>query len=154
MINILIGVLWMFFLDNWSVLSFTSGYLIGLLILFGLQRFISSKYYLFTLLDVLKLFLIFIAELFASSIVVIGKILQPRITIKPGILALNTSLEGEVEVTLLALLITLTPGSVVIEISPDNKVLYVHAMDIPELSDGVRQSQIRFEKAIKRVTRP
>ena len=102
----------------------------------------------------LKLFLIFIAELFASSIVVIGKILQPRITIKPGILALNTSLEGEVEVTLLALLITLTPGSVVIEISPDNKVLYVHAMDIPELSDGVRQSQIRFEKAIKRVTRP
>jgi len=67
---------------------------------------------------------------------------------------LNTSLEGEVEVTLLALLITLTPGSVVIEISPDNKVLYVHAMDIPELSDGVRQSQIRFEKAIKRVTRP
>ncbi len=135
-------------------MSFTSGYLIGLLILFGLQRFISSKYYLFTLLDVLKLFLLFIAELFTSSMVVIGKILQPKINIKPGILSLDTSLQGDVEVTLLALLLTLTPGSVVIEISPDNKVLYVHAMDIPELSDGVRRSQIRFERAIKKVTRP
>jgi multicomponent Na+:H+ antiporter subunit E len=53
---------------------------------------------------------------------------------------------------LLAALITLTPGSVVIEISPDNKVLYIHAMDIPELSDGVFRSKLQFEEAIRKVT--
>ena len=51
------------------------------------------------------------------------------------------------------MLITLTPGSVVMEISPDGKTLYVHAMDIPESSDAVLKSTKAFEKAIKDVTR-
>jgi len=39
------------------------------------------------------------------------------------------------------------------EVSPDNKVLYIHAMDIPELSDLVLRSRDKFEEAIKKVTR-
>ncbi|MDD4752995.1 MAG: Na+/H+ antiporter subunit E [Desulfitobacteriaceae bacterium] len=154
LINLFIGFLWMFFQDNWSVLSFFSGYLIGLFVLFVLRRFTSTKYYLFTLQAVVQLFSIFIYELFASSILVIWKIIQPKINIRPGIFSLETSLQGDIEITLLALLITLTPGSVVMEISPDNKVFYIHAMDIPELSDSVLRSKTRFEEAIKKVTRP
>lgn len=154
LINLFIGFLWMFFQDDWSVLSFFSGYLFGLFVLFILGRFISAKYYLFTLQAVVNLFLLFIYELFTSSILVIGKTIKPKIDIKPGIFSLETSLQGDIEVTLLALLLTLTPGSVVIDISPDNKVFYIHAMDIPELSDAVLKSKIKFEEAIKKVTRP
>ena len=39
------------------------------------------------------------------------------------------------------------------EVSDDGKVLYVHAMDIPESSDAVIKSKNAFEKAIKDVTR-
>ncbi len=84
----------------------------------------------------------------------IAKIIKPKLDIKPGIISFETDLEGDIEVTLLALLLTLTPGSVVVEISPNNKVLYIHAMDIPGLSDGVFQSKLRFEEAIRKVTRP
>lgn len=154
LINLFIGFLWMFFQDDWSILSFFSGYLFGLFVLFILGRFISAKYYLFTLQAVVNLFLLFIYELFTSSILVIGKTIKPKIDIKPGIFSLETSLQGDIEVTLLALLLTLTPGSVVIDISPDNKVFYIHAMDIPELSDAVLKSKIKFEEAIKKVTRP
>ncbi|MGI6119495.1 MAG: Na+/H+ antiporter subunit E [Desulfosporosinus sp.] len=154
LVNIFIGVLWMFFNDDWSVLTFFSGYLFGLLVLFVLRRFMASEYYPLTLYAVVRLFLIFIYELCTSSILVIRKIIQPKINIKPGIYQLETSLQGDVEVTLLALLITLTPGSVVMEISADNKILYVHAMDFPEVSDAVLQSKHRFEEAIKKVTRP
>ncbi|MDD4335072.1 MAG: Na+/H+ antiporter subunit E [Desulfotomaculaceae bacterium] len=154
LINLFIGFLWMFLQDDWSVLSFFSGYLFGLFVLFILARFISAKYYLFTLQAVVNLFLIFICELFLSSILVIGKTIKPKIDIKPGIFSLETSLQGDAEVTLLALLITLTPGSVVVDISRDNKVFYIHAMDIPELSDAVLKSKSKFEDAIKKVTRP
>lgn len=154
LINLFIGFLWMFFQDDWSILSFFSGYLFGLFVLFILGRFISAKYYLFTLQAVVNLFLLFIYELFTSSILVIGKTIKPKIDIKPGIFSLETSLQGDIEVTLLALLLTLTPGSVVIDVSPDNKVFYIHAMDIPELSDAVLKSKIKFEEAIKKVTRP
>ncbi|NLP41792.1 MAG: Na+/H+ antiporter subunit E [Veillonellaceae bacterium] len=153
LINLFIGFLWMFFQDNWSGLTFISGYLFGIFVLFILRRFLSSKFYLFTLKDVMKLFFIFIHELFASSIVVIQRIIRPKINIKPGIFSVETSLKGDVEVTLLALLLTLTPGSVVMEISSDNKVMYIHAMDIPEMSDSVLRSKGKFEEAIKKVSR-
>ena len=51
------------------------------------------------------------------------------------------------------MLITLTPGSVVMEISPNGKIFYIHAMDIPESSDAVLRSRDKFEAAIKKVTR-
>ncbi len=152
LINLFIGFLWMFLQDDWSALSFLSGYLVGLVVLFVMRKFFSSQYYLFTVQAVINLFLLFIYQLFASSIVVIQRIIKPKLDIKPGIVAFETDLERDIEVTLLAALITLTPGSVVVEISPDNKVLYIHAMDIPELSDGVFLSKLKFEEAIRKVT--
>lgn len=153
LINLFIGVLWMFFQDNWSVLTFFSGFLFGLIVLYILRRFLPAKFYPVTLLAILKLVLVFIYELFSSSMLVIRQVTKPKINISPGIFTLETDLEGELEVTLLALLLSLTPGSVVVEISPDNKRFFIHAMDIPNSSNAVMKSKDRFETAIKRVTR-
>jgi multicomponent Na+:H+ antiporter subunit E len=153
LVNLLIGVIWMFLQDDWSVLTFFSGYLFGLLVLYILRRYLPTKFYLVTLLAIFQLFMVFIYELFTSSILVIKQILRPKINITPGIFTLETQLEGDLEVTLLALLLTLTPGSVVIEVSSDSKKFYIHAMDIPESSNAVLQSKVKFEKAIKKVTR-
>lgn len=153
LINIFIGVLWMFFQDNWSALTFLSGYLFGLFVLFILRGFLPTKFYPFTLQAVINLFFLFIYEIFTSSVSVIQRIIKPKLDITPGIISFRTCLEGDIEVTLLALLTTLTPGSVVMEISSDNKVFYVHAMDIPDLSDSVLRSICRFENAIMKVTR-
>lgn len=153
LVNLLIGVIWMFLQDDWSVLTFFSGYLFGLLVLYILRRYLPTKFYLVTLLAIFQLFMVFIYELFTSSILVIKQIIRPKINITPGIITLETQLEGDLEVTLLALLLTLTPGSVVIEVSSDSKKFYIHAMDIPESSNAVLQSKVKFEKAIKKVTR-
>jgi multicomponent Na+:H+ antiporter subunit E len=153
LINLLIGIVWMFLQDDWSVLTFFSGYLFGLLVLFILRRYLPTKFYLVTIIAIVQLFLVFIIELFTSSILVIRQIIRPRINITPGIFTLETELEGDLEITLLALLLTLTPGSVVVEVSSDGKKFYIHAMDIPESSDSVLLSKNKFEKAIKKVTR-
>jgi multicomponent Na+:H+ antiporter subunit E len=153
LVNLLIGVIWMFLQDDWSVLTFFSGYLFGLLVLYILRRYLPTKFYLVTLLAIVQLFFVFIYELFTSSILVIRQILRPKINITPGIFTLETELEGDLEVTLLALLLTLTPGSVVVEVTSDSKKFYIHAMDIPESSNAVLLSKAKFEKAIKKVTR-
>lgn len=153
LINLFIALLWMFLQDEWSVLTFFSGYLVGVLVLFLMRRFFPHSFYLITFISILKLFLVFIRELISSSVLVIRQVIRPRINITPGIFTLKTDLEGDLEVTLLALLLTLTPGSVVVEISSDSKVFYIHAMDIPESSDAVIKSSKIFEKAIKDVTR-
>lgn len=154
LVNLLIGFLWMFLQDDWSFLTFFTGYIFGLLVIFIFCRFLTTKFYLFTLYAVIRLFFLLVHEVFTSSIMIIREIVKPKIDIKPGIVATKTDLESDFEVTLLAMLITFTPGSTVMEISPDKKVLYFHTMDIPEIRDAVLQSQAKFEKAIKRVTRP
>lgn len=154
LLNLLIGFMWMFFQDHWSMLTFLSGYCFGLFVLFLLRRFFSTKFYPITLFYVVNLIIVFMYELFASSVLVIKQILRPKLNISPGIFTLETDLETDLEITLLAMLITLTPGSVVTEISHDGKRFYIHAMDIPESSNAVLRSQKKFEAAIKKVTRP
>src|SRR5690606_32744405 len=153
LVNIFIAFLWMFFQDEWRFLSFLSGYIVGLLILFFMRRFFKKPFYLFFVWAALKLVFVFTRELLSSAILVIRQVLRPKINITPGIFRVDTDLEGDVEITLISLLICLTPGSVVMEVTPDGKSLYVHAMDVPESKESVLRSQIIFERAIKDVTR-
>jgi multicomponent Na+:H+ antiporter subunit E len=48
----------------------------------------------------------------------------------PGVVAIPLDARTDTEITLLANLITLTPGSVSLDLSEDRRVLYVHAMYI------------------------
>lgn len=153
LLNIFIAYLWMFLQDEMSVLNFISGYIVGLFILLCMRRFFKKPFYLFTLTAALKLLIIFIHELITSSMMVMKHVLRPKIDVKPGIFKVDTDLEGDLEITLLSLLICLTPGSVVMEITPDSKTLYVHGLNMPESKDSVLKSKSVFEKAIKDVTR-
>ncbi|MNI94003.1 Na(+)/H(+) antiporter subunit E [compost metagenome] len=80
-------------------------------------------------------------------------VLQPKLDVKPGIFKVETDLEGDLEITLLSLLICLTPGSVVMEVSTDSKMLYIHGLNMPDSKESVLKSKAIFEKAIKDVTR-
>ncbi|MEG6522289.1 Na+/H+ antiporter subunit E [Desulfotomaculum sp. 1211_IL3151] len=153
LLNLFIAFLWMFLQDEWKVLTFFSGYLIGMALIFSMRRFFSTVFYAKRLIAVVKLFFIFIKELVLSSILVIRQILRPRINITPGIFRLTTELKGDWEITTLTLLLTLTPGSVVMEVVPEENLCYIHVMDIPESRDAVLHATKSFEKAIMEVTR-
>ena len=138
---------------NGNPSSFIVGYLLGILILLGFRKFFNSRFYLIKVWAVIKLFFLFIKELILANISVLKVIIKPTLDMKPGIFALQTDLKQPWEITLLANLITLTPGTLVIDVSDDNSTLYIHAMDINDVQleiDGIKNS---FEKAIMEVSR-
>jgi len=155
LLNLFIALLWVLFKDQTEFVpeTFYAGFLIGLVIVFMMRRFFGGRFYLHRLYSVVKLILIFISETFQSAVLVIKQILSPKIDIQPGIFKYETRLEGEWEVTTIALLLTLTPGSVVMEVSPKGNELYIHAMDIERHRKNLENSLARFEKAIMEVTR-
>lgn len=155
LLNLCIALLWMLFRDEGilRLSTFISGYLVGIVIVFLMYRFYGKKFYLQRVYAALKLVLIFNSELFQSAYLVLKTILNPQLDLKPGIFRYETVLKGEWEVPLLALLLTLTPGSVVMEVTPEGNVFYVHAMDIVKYKDNLLQSLAKFEKAIMEVTR-
>lgn len=139
--------------DEWSYFTFTVGYMIGLSLIFLMRRFFPTSFYLKRIFATVKFLIVVMRELISSSVFVIRLVLNPRIIFVPGIFKLETVLESDWEVTILSLLITLTPGSVVLQVSPDGKTLYIHAMDMPSVTSTVIKSIHAFEEAIMGVTR-
>ncbi|WP_153723188.1 Na+/H+ antiporter subunit E [Sporosarcina cascadiensis] len=155
LLNLFIALLWMLLMDE-DELKFTTffmGFLVGIGIIFFSNRFFGTHFYLRRIYAACKLLLIFIRELTQSSIVIISQIIRPKLKIKPGIFKYETILTSDVEVTMLSMLLTLTPGSVVMEVSLEGNELYIHAMDVEESRDGLIKQLKNFEKAIMEVTR-
>lgn len=152
-VNIFLAFLWMLLRDSWSGLDFLTGYLVGLLLVFGMRRFYSTPFYMRRVLALGRLMVLFIKELVQSSMFVIRQILSPRMTFIPGIFKLDTRLEGDWEITVLCLLITLTPGSVVVETGPEQRCLYIHAMDVEAARHSLIHTVHAYEQAIMGVTR-
>ncbi|WP_342506779.1 Na+/H+ antiporter subunit E [Sporosarcina sp. FSL K6-2383] len=155
LLNLFIAFLWMTLMDEDELrfTTFFAGFLVGIGIIFFMHRFFGTQFYLRRLYATIKLLFIFISELTQSSIIVLKQILSPRLKIKPGIFKYETVLKSDVEVTMLSLLLTLTPGSVVMEVSPEGNVLYIHAMDVEQSKDALLTQLGNFEKAIMEVTR-
>ncbi|MCM3766413.1 Na+/H+ antiporter subunit E [Neobacillus niacini] len=153
LLNMVLAYLWMFIKVSFDPNSFVKGYLFGLLIIFVLRRFFKSRFYLFRIWSFIKLSFIFLRELILSNIAIVKIVLKPKLDMRPGIFALQTDLTKDWQITLLSSLITLTPGTLVIDVSEDNKILFVHAMDIGEVEEEINSIKNTFEKAILEVSR-
>lgn len=153
LLNVFLAFVWMFLKNEYTGNTFLVGYFFGLLILLGIRRFFGSRFYLLRVFAVVKLVFIFIRELILSNISVLKVILKPKLDIRPGIFALETELRKDWEITILANLITLTPGTLVVDVSFDNKTLYIHAMDIADKEEAIQDIKGSFEKAIMEVSK-
>ena len=154
-LNLFIATLWLLLQDEITpqFSTFLMGFVIGIGILYAMHRFYGTQFYLRRVFSIIKLLWLFNWELLLSSYNVLKQITTPKLNITPGIFTYKTKLNGDWEITALALLLTLTPGSVVMEVSEEGDMFYIHAMDIEQSKDAVIRSIGKFEEAIMEVTR-
>ncbi|MBY0221054.1 Na+/H+ antiporter subunit E [Mammaliicoccus sciuri] len=154
LLNFFIAVVWMFMTSSLTPSTFVIGYIIGLLLIIMTRRFFPGRLYIWRLWSALKLTAIFLRELVLSNISVLLLVIKPDLSsIQPMIFALPTELEQDWEITLLSSLITLTPGTIVIHVSDDQRTLYIHAIDVDDVDEAIDSIKNTFEKAIMEVSR-
>ncbi|MDF2854991.1 MAG: monovalent cation/H+ antiporter subunit [Neobacillus sp.] len=153
LLNVILAFAWMFLKNDYSSSAFFIGYLLGLLILLVYRPFFKERFYLLRVWALVSLLVLFLKELILSNISVLKHILKPKLDIQPGIFALETELTRDWEITTLANLITLTPGTLVVDVSLDSKILYIHAIDVPEKHQAIESIKNSFEKAIMEVSK-
>jgi len=94
---------------------------------------------------------IFIWECIKANFDVAYRVLHPAMPIRPGIVKVKTTLKSEMARTLLANSITMTPGTIAVDIIGD--YLYIHWIYVrsedPEVYTGMITGA--FEKYIKRI---
>ena len=87
-------------------------------------------------------------ELVLSALSVSWLVLQPRPRLRPGIIAYPLSLTSDAQITLLANMITLTPGTLSVDVSADRKTLYIHAIDIDSRDALIGRIAAGFETKV------
>ncbi|EIA20328.1 Na+ H+ antiporter subunit E [Listeria fleischmannii 1991] len=150
-INVILACLWMFLESSFTFGTFIIGFVIGIVLLFFMRRFLGSTFYLFRLFALIKLLYNFLHDLVVSTVHVSRIVLKKDMNIRPGIFRYDTLLETDWEVTMLALMITLTPGTLSIDISDDYKSIYVHSLHVPNIEEEIATIRKSYEGAIMEV---
>jgi len=145
--SIALGFVWCFVHGVVNLSNFLIGAMIGPFLirpfkeLYSFGEEISYREKLNRIPKQIHYFSILIVEIVKASIVVAKIVLQPKIDIKPGIIAVPIRAKTDVGITAIANTITLTPGTLTIDVSDDKSALYVHCIDIDnakEIRDSIK----------------
>lgn len=135
--NVLLGLIWVLVTGTFTLPNVLLGLGLGALALYLMRETAGALGYFSRGRRMLSLAVLFVKELLLSGWRVAVLVLQPTMPLKPGILAYPLRVDRDFEITLLANLITLTPGTLSVDVSEDRKTLFVHALDCSD-SDQAR----------------
>ena len=95
----------------------------------------------------------FLWEMIKANLHVASIVLNPLRPIKPGIVKIRTGLTKDTAVTILANSITLTPGTLTVDINPEARELYIHCITVDgtDIDENTKRIGARFERILKEV---
>ena len=149
LLNIALALTWTFLSGTFNETNFFFGLGLGFFLLLLLRDAVGSAPYVKKVWQAIYFVLYFMWELLVANLHVAYEVITPRLYMRPAIVAVPLDLKRDLEITVLANLITLTPGTLSLEISEDKKTLYVHGMyvdDIEEFRQSIKQG---FEKRVQ-----
>jgi multicomponent Na+:H+ antiporter subunit E len=138
---------------QFSLSGFLVGFALGYLALWLTQPLYGKSRYFQRVPKAVSLVGYFLIELLLSNVKVFWGVVMPGHISRPGIVGVPLRAESDIEVLLVANLISLTPGTLSIDLSDDRRTLYVHVMFLDD-PDRFRQSiTTGLEQRVLEVTR-
>ena len=150
---VLLALAWMALTGDWSLPALVFACGLGWLLL-RLVRPLGGEGFRRVRLARLPGFLLyFLKEVVVANLKVAAAVVAPAGRLRPAIVAVPLAVDRDAEIALLANLITLTPGTLSLDVSPDRRTLYVHAMAVSGPDDLRREICDGFERRILEVFR-
>ena len=151
--NIILAVLWALLSGDISQYSLMTGFVLGYLVLGMMATQATEKSYFKKVRQTLAFALEFLKELALSTYRVAYDVLTPTHYMKPGVIAFPLEAKTDAEIAMLANVITLTPGTLSLDVSEDRKTLYIHAMYIDDPDALRREIKEGLEKKLLEMMR-
>ena len=143
-----LAVMWLALQPGLNPVDLVMGYAVGSVIVWLCRDFWTERVTIRSAGTMLRLLAEFLKELVVANLQVAWIILQPRMPIRPAFIVLPLELRDDLQITALASLITLTPGTLTVDVAPDRSALYVHCLAAAD-PDAVRQQIKRqFERPL------
>ena len=152
--NILLALAWVLITGRYTPVDFAFGFALGFVVLYlgaralGPEGADAPRYFSRTWAMVMLAW-VFAEELVRSGLRVAWVVMQPKPRVRPGILALPIDVRSEVELTVLASLLTLTPGTLSLDVSEDRRRLFIHVFDVDDPEALRDEIEERFARRVR-----
>lgn len=154
LLNLLLALAWTALTGQFTAFNLIVGFFLAYLILWLVRRQAEERLnYFKKVRQVIGFVGFFIWQLVKANLRVAYEVVTPPHTMIPGIVAVPLDIKSNAEITLLANLITLTPGTLSLDVSTDRRVLYVHAMHVTDVEGFRREVKDGFERRILEIFR-
>lgn len=153
----IILILWILLNLPLNTQNFILGVLVSALATYFVRDFYKEGAYIFfhiTRYFWLLIYIpIFIWQCFKANLDVVYRVAHPKKPINPGIVKVDTDLKSDTALTFLANSITLTPGTLTVDVDKENKVLYVHWINVKstDRKEATKMVVGRFENILERI---
>ena len=151
--NLALACVWAAALGELSLVNLTAGFAVGFAILAVARGLFGASKYFEKALRLVEFILFFVGQLVLSSLRVAADVVTPRHRARPGILAVPLEVRTNGEITLLANLVSLTPGSLSLDVSEDRSTLFVHVMFLDDPEAARREIKTGFERRVLELLR-
>jgi len=148
--NLALGLVWCALTGSITEWNFIAGTLVGAVIISVYAGATGGRPYIGRGWRLLRCLLHFSRLLVQSNLIVAWEVLTPRMHLKPRIIRYAVDDMSDAHRTALASAITLTPGTLSVDLSPDGRWLYIHCMygrdrertvrDLDDLAATVRRA--------------
>lgn len=155
LLTIVLALGWAAATGSFTLPNLLLGAAVGALSLAVVRQFVSSPRLLPRAARVVGLAWTFLVELVLSALRVARLVIRPDVNahIRPAIVAFPLTAKTDAEITLLANLVTLTPGTLSIDVSEDRRFLYIHVIHLTDRQAFIRELASGFERQVTEAMR-
>lgn len=145
LLNLLLALLWAAFNGSFAPATLGAGFVLGYIVLFIARRALAPSDYHKQLWRAFAFFAVYLRDIVLASLRVAYDVLTPTMYMKPGIVGIPLDVRTDVQIAVLANLVSLTPGTLSLDVSADRKVLYIHAMYIDDWDVDRLRASLKLE---------
>lgn len=150
---LILALIWTAITEELTLPNLFIGFVLGYLILFASQHVVGAGGFLAKFPRFIRFSLFFAKELIIANFRVAYDIITPTYHMHPGIIALPLDARTDTEIATLSNLITLTPGTLSLDLSSDRKVLYIYTMFVDDKEKIIREIKDGLERRVLEVLR-
>lgn len=150
---VVLALVWAGISGSFSGLNLLLGGVVGGVAVLVLREAFASPRALRRIRRIISLAALFLYELVVSAVRVAIVVVRPDLSnaVRPAIIAVPLTVKSDAEITLLANMITLTPGTLSVDVAADKSVLYVHALNMADKEAMIADIANGFDKKIHEV---
>lgn len=152
-LHLFLALAWLAITGELTPGNFVAGFTLAYLLLWVMRHILGCQNYVRRVWDTAGLVVYVIWEVILSGLRVAYDVVTPRLHVRPGIIAVPLAAENDLEIFILASLVTLTPGTLSLDVSSDRKTLYVHEMYITDPDEARRKIKEGMEQRLLKVLR-